>query len=89
MSVRYATDLRLRAHGLRAAPYVHFDLFDFGEQETATASGTDPRFEAEFRFGVDLDGRLSKYLQSTALRFSVLDENEEVNAFRRPLPRLP
>lgn len=84
VSVRYATDLRLRAHGLRAAPYVHFDLFDFGEQETATASGTDPRFEAEFRFGVDLDGRLSKYLQSTALRFSVLDENEEVNAFRRP-----
>ena len=45
VTVLQATALRLRAHGLRAAPYVHFEFYEFGEQETAPSSGSDPRFE--------------------------------------------
>lgn len=77
ITVLQATALRLRAHGLRAAPYVHFEFFEFGEQETATSTGSDPRFEQEFRFALDLDPNLSEYLKQEVLRFTVFDENEE------------
>jgi hypothetical protein len=44
ITVLHAVALRLRAHGLRAAPYVHFEFYEFGDQETAPSSGADPRF---------------------------------------------
>jgi len=77
ITVLQATALRLRAHGLRAAPYVHFEFYEFGEQETAPSSGSDPRFEQEFRFAVDLDANLAEYLKQQTLRFSLFDENED------------
>jgi len=79
ITIRSCSSLRLRPHGLRPAPYVHFEFFEFGQQETSAAGdGSDPRFEQSFRFPVDMDSAdFSEYLKQASLTFTVFDENEE------------
>ena len=77
ITVRSCSSLRLRPHGQHAAPYVTFEFFEFGVQETSAGDGSDPRFEQSFRFPVDLDGEFGEYLKQASLRFTVFDENEE------------
>ena len=77
ITVRSCSSLRLRPHGQHASPYVTFEFFEFGMQETSAGDGSDPRFEQSFRFPVDLDGEFGEYLKQASLRFTVFDENEE------------
>ena len=78
VTVKSCTGLRLRVGGAGPpAPYVHFDFFEFGEQETHAREGSDPIYEQQFRFPVDREGDFSEYLKQKSLKFSVFDENEE------------
>eukprot|EP00966_Prymnesium_polylepis_P166514 3849319-Prymnesium_polylepis.1 len=77
VTVKSAFGLRLRAHGRTNLPYVHFDFFDFGEQETHAREGRNPVYDQAFRFPVDLDGSFTEVLKQGTLRFAVFDEHEE------------
>ena len=75
VTVKSASGLRLRVGGAGPpAPYVHFEFFEFGEQETSAREGSDPIFEQVFRFPVDRDGDFAEYLKQKSVRFSVFDE---------------
>ena len=85
ITIRSCSSLRLRPHGLRPAPYVHFEFFEFGQQETsAAADGSDPRFEQAFRFPVDMDSAdFSEYLKQARARFRL---RVRVRAIPNPNP---
>ena len=56
VTIKSCRGLQLRAHGEQPAPYVHFDFFDFGEQETHAREGRNPVYDQTFRFPVDAEG---------------------------------
>ena len=49
VTVKSCRGLQLRAHGLQPAPYVHFDFFEFGEQETHARDGRNPVFDQQVK----------------------------------------
>ncbi|KAL1530447.1 hypothetical protein AB1Y20_001350 [Prymnesium parvum] len=77
VTIKSCIGLKLRAHGLQPAPYVHFEFFDYGEQETYARNGRNPVFDQDFRFPVNLEKDFYEVIKQGTLRFSVFDENED------------